>query len=113
MNASSAPAAPAPLGDISIDVDGWVVSSKGNLDLTDYEQKILAKLLETSPFLASKQQIQGVLYPEGAGERTTNVLEVMISRIRKKLRAVESSTCINTVRGRGYVLALRQAESQG
>ncbi|WP_372716481.1 winged helix-turn-helix domain-containing protein [Immundisolibacter sp.] len=78
------------------------------LDLTAYEYQLLAYLMLHAGEVVSKTELTEHLYPDDAS-RDSNVLEVFIRRLRQKLDPDECLNPIETLRGRGYRLALPRA----
>ncbi len=78
------------------------------LDLTAYEYQVLEYLTLHAGEVVSKTELTEHLYPDDAS-RDSNVLEVFIRRLRRKLDPDERLNPIETLRGRGYRLALRRA----
>jgi two-component system response regulator PhoP len=77
----------------------------GKLDLTSFEYKLLEHLMLHAGEVLSKTQITEALYSEDF-ERDSNVIEVFIGRLRRKLDPENSYKPIETLRGRGYRLAV-------
>ncbi|HZF31032.1 MAG TPA: response regulator transcription factor [Gammaproteobacteria bacterium] len=75
------------------------------LDLTSFEYKLLEYLMLHAGEVLSKTQITEALYEEDF-ERDSNVIEVFIGRLRRKLDPDNEYKPIETLRGRGYRLAL-------
>jgi two-component system response regulator PhoP len=76
----------------------------GKLELTSFEYKLLEYLMLHAGEVLSKTQITEALYSEDF-ERDSNVIEVFIGRLRRKLDPENSYKPIETLRGRGYRLA--------
>jgi two-component system, OmpR family, response regulator PhoP len=74
------------------------------LELTSFEYKLLEYLMLHAGEVLSKTQITEALYSEDF-ERDSNVIEVFIGRLRRKLDPENSYKPIETLRGRGYRLA--------
>jgi two-component system, OmpR family, response regulator PhoP len=74
------------------------------LELTSFEYKLLEYLMMHAGEVLSKTQITEALYSEDF-ERDSNVIEVFIGRLRRKLDPGNSYKPIETLRGRGYRLA--------
>ena len=74
------------------------------LELTSFEYKLLEYLMLHADEVLSKTQITEALYSEDF-ERDSNVIEVFIGRLRRKLDPENSYKPIETLRGRGYRLA--------
>ena len=55
--------------------------------------------------VVTKQELSDYLYPHGE-DRDSNVLEVLIGRLRRKLDPEGTLAPIETVRGRGYRFTL-------
>lgn len=70
------------------------------LALTAYEYQILEYMMRHNGEVIAKQQLIDALYPDGDGE--INTVEVLISRLRRKLKDPALPSAIDTVRGQGY-----------
>ena len=81
-----------------------VVVNGSKLELTSFEYKLLEYLMLHAGEVLSKTQITEALYSEDF-ERDSNVIEVFIGRLRRKLDPDNSYKPIETLRGRGYRLA--------
>ena len=75
------------------------------LDLTTYEYRVLEYLVRKRPGVASKQELADYLYPHDE-DRDSNVLEVLVGRLRRKLDPDGTLAPIETLRGRGYRFTL-------
>lgn len=78
------------------------------VDLTAYEYRVLAYLAVHAGSVISKSTLLDHLYEEDT-DRDPNVLEVFIRRLRTKLDPEKQLNPIETLRGRGYRLALERA----
>lgn len=78
------------------------------LDLTALEFKVLEYLMLRADAVLSKSDLTEHLY-EDDSERDSNVLEVIIGRLRKKLDPERTLNPIETIRGQGYRLRLPRA----
>lgn len=76
------------------------------LDLTAYEYKVLEYLMFRKGELISKSVLTAHIYDEDY-DRDSNVIEVFIGRLRKKLDPDGSRRPIETLRGRGYRIPLQ------
>jgi len=74
-------------------------------ELTAYEYRLLEHLATNRGRVLSKQQLADRLYPHDE-DRDSNVLEVLVGRLRRKLDPDGSLSPIETLRGRGYRLTL-------
>jgi len=93
-------------GPITLDTRTQVVAVRGNaLDLTSFEYRLLEYLMVRAGEVCSKTQITEALYDQDF-ERDSNVIEVFIGRLRKKLDPDNEFQPIETLRGRGYRMAL-------
>jgi two-component system response regulator PhoP len=94
------------LGPISIDFSAQGVKLDGEpLELTAYEYRMLEFLVRERARIVPKQELSDYLYPHGE-DRDSNVLEVLIGRLRRKLDPAGTLAPIETVRGRGYRFTL-------
>jgi len=78
------------------------------VELTSFEYRILEYLMLRAGEVISKSDLTDHLYQEDA-ERDSNVIEVLMGRLRRKLDPDETLHPIETLRGRGYRLALPRA----
>lgn len=89
-------------GPVSLDLAAQIVSVHGNpIDLTSYEYKVIEYLILHAGELISKADLTEHIYQQDF-DRDSNVLEVFIGRLRKKLDPDGELKPIETVRGRGY-----------
>ena len=73
------------------------------MDLTAYEYKVLEYLMLNPDKVVSKTELTEHLYAQDY-DRDSNVLEVFVGRLRKKIDPDGSLKPIETLRGRGYRL---------
>ncbi len=93
-------------GPVTLDLAAQTVSVHGsNVDLTSYEYKVLEYLMMHAGELVSKADLTEHIYQQDF-DRDSNVLEVFIGRLRKKLDPEGTLKPIETVRGRGYRFAI-------
>jgi two-component system response regulator PhoP len=93
-------------GPISLDTRSQVVRVDGTaLELTGFEYRLLEYLMLHAGEVCSKTQITEALYDQDF-ERDSNVIEVFIGRLRRKLDPDNRFKPIETLRGRGYRMAL-------
>ena len=95
------------LGPLSIDLTAQALRLNGAaLELTAFEYRLLETLVRQRPAIVTKQALSDYLYPHGE-DRDSNVLEVLVGRLRRKLDPDGSLGPIDTVRGRGYRFTLK------
>ena len=93
-------------GPISIDTSSKRVALKGEfVELTSYEYNTLEYLVLHAGEPISKTELTEHLYHQDF-ERDSNVIEVFVGRLRKKLDPSNTLKPITTVRGQGYRFAL-------
>lgn len=93
-------------GDIRMDTRSQEVFVQDqNLDLTAFEYKLLHYLMMNCGKVVSKTELIEHLYDEDA-DRDSNVIEVFVGRLRKKLDPEGALNPIETLRGRGYRFAV-------
>jgi two-component system response regulator PhoP len=93
-------------GDIDLDTRTQGVRLAGSdVELTSYEYRILELLMLHAGEIISKTELTEKLYEQDF-ERDSNVIEVFIGRLRKKLDPDNTRQPIETLRGRGYRMAL-------
>nr|MDP2190999.1 response regulator transcription factor [Rhodoferax sp.] len=76
------------------------------LELTTFEYRVLEYLVRERARVVSKQELSDYLYPHDE-DRDSNVLEVLIGRLRRKLDPEGLLAPIETLRGRGYRFVLQ------
>jgi two-component system response regulator PhoP len=93
-------------GPITVDLNSQRVYRDGaEIDLTTYEYKVLNYLVMHPGEVVTKTDLSEHIYEEDA-DRDSNVIEVFVGRLRRKLDPDGSLKPIETLRGRGYRLAL-------
>lgn len=80
------------------------------IELTSFEYKILEYLMVRAGQVISKTELTERLYDQDF-ERDSNVIEVFVGRLRKKLDPDNSIKPIETLRGRGYRFGLERKQS--
>jgi len=91
-------------GPLGLNLSSQTVVLDGQpLELTAYEYKLLAYLLHHRGEVLSKQVLNEHLYDEDT-DPDSNVLEVLIGRLRRKIDPESEWNPIETLRGRGYRL---------
>ena len=71
------------------------------LELTTFEYRVLEFLVRERARVVSKQELSDYLYPHDE-DRDSNVLAVLVGRLRRKLDPDGTQVPIETLRGRGY-----------
>ncbi|WP_225727067.1 MULTISPECIES: response regulator transcription factor [unclassified Nocardia] len=104
---AAAPERPAELrqvGEVQIDLAGHRVLACGApVELTKREFEVLALLAENTGIVLSREQILSAVW--GYDFATdTNVVDVFVSYLRRKLEAPGAARVVHTVRGVGFVL---------
>lgn len=89
-------------GPISLDTLSEEVSVNGQyVDLTAYEYKVLEYLMLNPQKIVSKTELTEHIYDQDF-DLDSNVIEVFVGRLRKKIDPDGSVNPIETLRGRGY-----------
>jgi two-component system, OmpR family, response regulator PhoP len=95
-------------GPIALDLARQEVRVGGEaVELTSYEYKVIEYLMMRAGEVISKTELTDRLYEQDF-ERDSNVIEVFIGRLRKKLDPENELKPIETLRGRGYRFALQR-----
>ena len=90
------------LGSLRIDFSAQTASLDNvELELTTFEYRVLEFLVRERARVVSKQELSDYLYPRDE-DRDSNVLAVLVGRLRRKLDPEGLLTPIETLRGRGY-----------
>jgi two-component system, OmpR family, response regulator PhoP len=93
-------------GPVVLDTRGQTVTVEGRpVELTTFEYRILEHLMLKAGEVISKTDLTEQLYEQDF-ERDSNVIEVFIGRLRRKLDPDDRLQPIETLRGRGYRFAL-------
>ena len=94
------------LGPFTVDLNGQrVYRGDQEIDLTTFEYKVLNYLVMHPGKVVTKSELSEHIYEEDA-DRDSNVIEVFVGRLRRKLDPDGTLNPIETLRGRGYRLAL-------
>ena len=80
------------------------------IDLTTFEYRILEHLMLRAGEVISKTELTERLYDQDF-ERDSNVIEVLVGRLRRKLDPQDELKPIETLRGRGYRFALARDQA--
>jgi len=98
-------------GPVSLDMSRQELKvSDAAIELTSFEYKIIEYLMVRAGQVISKAELTDRLYDQDF-ERDSNVIEVFIGRLRKKMDPDNSINPIETLRGRGYRFALERNQS--
>ena len=98
-------------GPISLDLSRQEVKVNDVvIELTSYEYKIIEYLIVRAGQVISKTELTERLYDQDF-ERDSNVIEVFVGRLRKKLDPDNTIQPIETLRGRGYRFGLERNQS--
>jgi DNA-binding response OmpR family regulator len=93
-------------GDVTLDLATRVVTVGSDaLVLSRREVALLELFLRTLGRVVTKPSIESALYGFGE-ELESNAVEVLVHRLRRKLKGVEASPQIHTLRGIGYMMEL-------
>ncbi len=95
-------------GPVMLDTRSQEVAVEGTqVRLTSFEYRILEYLMLHAGKVISKAALTDALYDQDF-DRDSNVIEVLIGRLRKKLDPTSELRPIETLRGRGYRFALER-----
>lgn len=95
------------LGRLHIDLAAQrVTMDEAEVDLTTFEYKVIEYLAMHPDAVVTKTTLSEHIYEEDA-DRDSNVIEVFVGRLRKKLDPEGAIQPIETLRGRGYRLNVR------
>jgi two-component system response regulator ArlR len=90
------------LRDLRVDYAGFTAAvGEESLRLTKTEFEILFCLMKNMRRVLSRERILGLVYGDFFGN--SNVVDVNVKNIRRKIAALTSDSYIETVRGKGYV----------
>lgn len=98
-------------GPLSLDSLAQQVSLRGDpVELTAYEYRVLEYLIVRTGQVVSKTELTEHIYDQDF-DRDSNVIEVFVGRLRRKLDPDNSLGMIETLRGRGYRFSLTANEA--
>jgi two-component system response regulator PhoP len=98
-------------GPITLDTSAHSVQVDNKaLELTAYEYKVLEYLMLNRGKVVSKTELTEHVYDQDF-DRDSNVIEVFIGRLRRKLDPDNRYQPVETLRGRGYRFALECGEA--
>jgi two-component system, OmpR family, response regulator PhoP len=93
-------------GPLLLDTRAQLVAVNGaEIELTSFEYRLLEHLMLHAGEVVSKTELTEKLYEQDF-ERDSNVIEVLIARLRRKLDPLDQLKPIETLRGRGYRITL-------
>jgi two-component system, OmpR family, response regulator PhoP len=91
---------------VELDTRAQTVSVNGKaVELTSFEYRILEHLMLRAGDVISKTELTERLYDQDF-DRDSNVVEVLVGRLRRKLDPDDTLKPIETLRGRGYRMSL-------
>jgi len=94
------------VGPFTVDLSGQrVLRGEEEIELTTFEYKVLNYFVMHPGEVVTKSELAEHIYEEDA-DRDSNVIEVFVGRLRRKLDPDGTLNPIETLRGRGYRLAL-------
>jgi two-component system response regulator PhoP len=98
-------------GPFTLDLSAQQAFQNGQeIALTSFEYRLLEYLVRHRDRIVPKSELSDYLYPHDE-DRESNVLEVLVGRLRRKLDPDGTLTPIETLRGRGYRFTLGSASS--
>ena len=99
-------------GPVELDMSRQELKVNGSpIELTSFEYKIIEYLMVRTGKVVSKTELTERLYDQDF-ERDSNVIEVFIGRLRKKMDPDNTIKPIETLRGRGYRFALERGPAE-
>ncbi len=104
--ASGSPSNRYHCGCLTLDLDKQQLQRDGEpVEVTAFEYRLLEYLMRHASEAVSKSRLADYLYPHD-DDRDSNVIEVLIARLRKKLDPDGTLKPIETLRNRGYRFTL-------
>jgi two-component system response regulator PhoP len=100
------------LADLALNTVEQTVHRSGKpVELSPMEYRILEYLIHRPRVIVSKRELLEHLYDYN-WEHHSNVIEAHVSNLRRKLDAASQQPSIETLRGRGYRMAVDRQDSQ-
>jgi DNA-binding response OmpR family regulator len=98
------------VGDLMLDFNNRSATRAGRrVELSPMEYRTLEYLMMRQGSVVSKEELLEHLYDYN-WEKFSNVIEVYISTLRRKIDSADTERLIHTLRGRGYVLRTGEPE---
>jgi len=98
-------------GPVELDLTAQTVQVEGSrVEMTAFEYRILEFLMLHTGEVISKVDLTEHIYHQDF-DRDSNVIEVLVGRLRKKIDPQNKHKPIETLRGRGYRFALARSAS--
>lgn len=98
------------MGPVTVDLSAQrVYLNDEEIELTTFEYKVLNYLVMHPGEVVTKTDLSEHIYEEDA-DRDSNVIEVFIGRLRRKIDPDGTLNPIETLRGRGYRLVLESGQ---
>lgn len=99
-------------GPLALDTRAQTVAVGGTpVELTSFEYRLLEHLMLHAGEVVSKTELTEKLYEQDY-ERDSNVIEVLVARLRRKLDPKDQLKPIETLRGRGYRVVLTRSAAR-
>ena len=99
-------------GPIALDMRRQTVKVNGKgVDLTTHEYRLLEHFMIHAGRTLNRTELSERLYDEEM-DRDSNIIDVYVNRLRKKLDPTEELKPFETLRGRGYRFAIPRAKSE-
>lgn len=99
-------------GIVSIDIGTQkVVVAENEIELTAYEYRVLEYLALHAGKVVSKMELTDHIYDQDY-DRDSNVIEVFVGRLRKKIDPDNQYGIIETLRGRGYRFSMQEVTGE-
>lgn len=96
------------VGNVTLPLSGEAARSGDTvLDLAPRERGLLEMLMRHADHVVSKRKIEHA-FSEFGDERSSNAVELSVSRLRKRLEGLDLGFTVETVRGVGYLLRTMQ-----
>jgi DNA-binding response OmpR family regulator len=96
------------VGDLELDLlTRRVIRAGVELDLTQRQFELLAYLMRHAGETVTRDMIARDVWKESTAT-WTNVIEVQINRLRRKIERLQREPMLHTIRGEGYQLGVRQ-----
>ena len=97
-------------GPLTLDTGAQSVTMDGApVELTAYEYKVLEYLVHHAGEVVSKSELTEHIYAQDY-DRDSNVIEVFVGRLRRKLDPGDQLGLIETLRGRGYRFTIKPGQ---
>jgi DNA-binding response OmpR family regulator len=104
--------APVEVGDLKLPQGGGALHGPArDARLSQQEERVMRLLMKNANRITHKDTLVSVIWAGRADGPLPNIVNVVVCRLRAKLRDIKSTTSIETRWGYGYMLTTKEARN--